>query len=603
MTTHWSTLQRCAVLLVALSAVACGHKQGSSAPGASSAAAKKVFTINRTDAFKTLDPMKQYDQASSEILQNVCDTLLRYDYLKRPYQLAPDLLTQMPQLSADGLTYSFELRKDVRFNDDVCFPGGKGRALVADDVVYSLKRFADANVNVLSYTLLAGMIEGMDAFREQTTKLGKAADYQKLAIGGITKLDEQHFTIKLTQKNPLALFPLAAAPLSIVPHEAIEHYKDEFDQHPVGSGPFLIKQMSRRGVIVLVKNPHYHLTYPTEGMPGDAETGLLAAAGKSLPLIDEVRLPLIEEPQPAMLQFLDGGIDWVAIDRDNFAKMAFKDASGYHLKPEYKDKFVIYAEPDLSAEYFAFNMKDPLVGKNAALREAFAYALDTPAFIEQMYNGRGEPLHTIVPLGIAGSERDVPSKGYEHDIAMAKKKLAEAGYPGGKGLPPITIEYRASNTFTRQHFEFTRAQLAEAGITVLASFQTFSAFLKRIESGNFQIVENGWAADYPDAENFYQLLYGPNRTPGPNQGSYDNPEYNKLYEQIRFMPSGPQRFALFARMNEILRRDLPAVVTFNVARVGFIQPWVKNFRRNIMLDKPFMYFDVDLALKAKKGPH
>jgi oligopeptide transport system substrate-binding protein len=587
----------CGALLSLLASTACGGKKQTSAGGS-----EKVFGWARQEAYKSLDPVKQMDQASFEIISNVYDSLLQYNYLKRPYQVEPNLVTKMPELGADGLTYAFELRPDVRWNDDACFPGGKGRTLVADDVIYSFKRFADANLNVLSYTTAQGAFEGMDAFREQTKQLGPKADYAKLGISGIKKVDDRHFTIKLTRANPLALFVLSTVYLSIVPHEAVDHYKDQFEHHPVGSGPFFIKQMSRRGVIVLAKNPHYHQTYPTEGAPGDAERGLLAAAGKRLPLIDEVNLPLIEESQPQILKFMNGDLDWVPIDRDNFVKMATKDASGFHLKPEYAGKFAIYSEPDLRTEYFVFNTKDPLVGKNTALREAIGYAMDVPKFIDQMRNGRAVPLKTIVPNMIAGSERDVPAQWFTHDPEMAKKKLAEAGYPGGKGLPPIVMDYRASTTLARHDYEFLRAELAEVGITLTAEYQTFSAFLKKVESGNFQMTEQAWGADYPDAENFYQLLYGPNKTPGPNAPSYENSEYDKLYEQIRYMPNGPERFALFARMNEIIRRDLPMIFTWNYTLVGLHHNWVKNFKRNAMVDVPFKYFDIDSAIRAK-GVH
>lgn len=574
-----------------------GNKKASS--GADGASAPKILTLRRGSAHKTLDPMKQFDSASAELVGNVYSTLLQYKYLKRPYELEGDLTTKLPELSSDGLSYLFELRKDVRFIDDPCFPGGKGRGLVVDDVIYSLKRFSDANVNVQSYMLLQGVIAGLDEFREQTKQQGKAADYAKLQISGVVKLDDYHFSMKLTRSNPRALMPLAASQLSIVPHEAVEHYKADFEQHPVGTGPFKLKVLSRRGVTVLAKNPGYYQTYPSEGQPEDAKQGLLKDTGKRLPLLDEVHLPLIEEPQPAMLKFLSGQIDWVSVDRDNFVKMAFKDASGFHLRPEYAKKFNIYSEPGLSTEYLVFNLRDPVVGKNKALRQAIAYALDTQTFIDKMQNGRGVALQTIVPIPIAGSQHDVKAQWYTHNLALAKQKLAEAGFPNGKGLPPITLEYRQSNTVTRQEYEFQRAQFAEVGITLKANFQTFSAYLQRIDSGNFQMAASGWQADYPDAENFYQLLYGPNGIPGPNASGYKNPEYDKLYEQSRFMSPGPERHAIFARMNEILREDVPIIFTSTGISVGLYQPWTKNLNRNMMIDLPLKYLDVDQAQKQK----
>ncbi|MDH5671430.1 MAG: ABC transporter substrate-binding protein [Myxococcales bacterium] len=575
-----------------------GNK-GGSGDGPAAGSNTKIYNWVRSSAHKSLDPVDQFDSASAELISNVYDTLLQYHYLKRPYQLEPNLVVAMPTLSDDGLSYSFELRKDVRFIDDPCFKGGKGRALVSDDVIYSIKRFADANLNGKSYVLMQGVVEGMDAFREETKKLGKAVDYAKLEISGLKKIDDQRFEMRLTRKNSLALMPLAASQLSIVPREAVEHYKDEFQRRPVGSGPFKLATLSRRGVTILKKNENYHQSYPTEGEPDDQQKGLLAAAGQKLPFVDEVHLPLIEEPQPRMLKFKRGQLDVVGIDKDNFTQMAFRDDKGFHLKPDYASKFNIASEPMLVTQYFVFNLSDPLLGKNRALRQAIAYALDTKGYIDQMLNGRGVALKTIVPLPIAGSERDVKATWYTQNLELAKQKLVEAGYPEGKGLPEITIEYRHSSSQTRQSFEYHRAQLAKVGITIKGNFQTFSAFLQRIDAGNFQMSDSGWQADYPDAENFYQLLYGPNKSPGPNASGYNNPEFDKLYEQSRFMESGPERWAIFERMSEMIREDVPIVFTVSNIAVGLSQRWVKNRKQHMMIDLPAKYYDIDVAAKTK----
>lgn len=557
---------------------------------------RKVFRFGwRVSTHKSLDPADQFDSASAEIIQNVYDTLLQYHYLKRPYQLEPSLLTRMPELSADGLTYSFELRDDAFFIDDPCFPGGKGRVVTSDDVIYSIKRFADANTNTQSYMLWENVVAGMDEFRAETRKAGKAPNYARLQISGIRKQDDRHFTITLVKPNPLALLPLAASQLAIHPREAVEKYGDDFKRHPVGTGAFKLKTLSRRGTIVLVKNPRYHGVYPSEGDPGDREAGLLADAGKRLPLVDEVQMPLHEETQPALLQFLVGNLEWVAMDRDNFVKMAFKDKTGFHLKPDFADKFDVYSAPYLSVEYFSFNLDDKLIGKNRALRQAIAYAFDNAGFVNEMRNGRGDVLRAPVPLPIAGSQNDIDSQLIPYDLEKAKQLLAEAGFPGGKGLPPITIEYRNSNTMLRQEFEYRRANLAKIGVELRANFQTFSSFLDRVDRGNFQVMAGGWQADYPDAENFFQLMYSKNKRPGPNSSNYDNPEYDALFEQIRSMPNGPERYARFKQLIALINRDVPMLFTYSPIAVGMTQRWVRNFKRNMMLDTPFKYFDVDPA--------
>ncbi|TWW09594.1 hypothetical protein E3A20_12790, partial [Planctomyces bekefii] len=334
------------------------------ADDAFSADKPKVFRYARTTSEKTLDPQAQLDEASGNMIQNLYDGLLEYSYLKRPYQLTPNLLAKMPEVSADKLTLTFELKKGVTFIDDDCFAGGKGRELNADDVIYTLKRFADANINNQSWFFLDGAVVGLNEFRELTKK-NKGLDYSKNEIAGVKKIDSHKFTIKLTKANPLALYPFAASSLAIVPREAVEKYKQEFARHPVGTGAFILRSVPRRGEFVLKKNPKYHQTYPTDGEASDKDKGLLADAGKQLPLMDEIRMPLIEEPQPAMLKFLKGELDWIGMDRDNFVKMAGKKPTGeFYLKDEYAKKFGMYTEPFLSIDYILFNMKDPLLFKH-----------------------------------------------------------------------------------------------------------------------------------------------------------------------------------------------------------------------------------------------
>ena len=179
--------------------------------------------------------------------------------MKRPYQLTPNLLTQMPSLSEDGLTYSFELRQDVFFMDDPCFEGGKGRQLTVDDVIYTLKRFADYNVNTISYgTLMQGYVKGMDVFRAETKKLGESkTDYAKL---GVRHKKTGQFQFEMTDPtHPHGIAAIRRLSISDCGTRGCGPLRIDFKHHPVGSGPFYISQYSRRGEMRLAKNPKYHL--------------------------------------------------------------------------------------------------------------------------------------------------------------------------------------------------------------------------------------------------------------------------------------------------------------------------------------------------------
>jgi oligopeptide transport system substrate-binding protein len=561
----------------------------------SSSGGKKIFYHYRRSEEKSLDPVKSFDEASRQHVRSLFDTLLEYNYLKRPYELAPLLLTKMPEKQADGVTYLFTLKQGVRFHDHPIFPEGKGREMNVDDVIYSFKRFADANANRLSYTLIQGLVVGMDEFRELSKNQG--FDYDKNDIAGLKKLDNYTFTITFKRDSPLNFYPLAFEGISIVPREAIAKYGDDFDKNPIGTGPFAMKTYSRRGTTILVKNPHYHGTYPTEGAPGDKEAGLLEYAGKKLPFVDEVHLPLIEETQPQMLKFKKGEVAWVAIGRDDFVAMVERvpttdGTKKFKLKPEFEKQYALYYVPSLATNFMRFGMKDPIVGNNKALRQAIAYAMSADGFIELMLNGRGNRSESIVPNEIAGSTRETGSTWYTQNIEMAKKKLAEAGYPDGKGLPTLTIEYRSATKDQRQQYEFMRNELAKANIKVQGNFQSFSNFLKKTDEGNYQIADAGWNADYPDAENFYALFYGKNKAPGPNTSNFENAQFDAAYEKARHMMNGPERYKLFAEMDAILKEEVPMILITNHYVMGLLLSNVRNFKRSLMEEYPYKYLDL-----------
>jgi ABC-type transport system substrate-binding protein len=571
---------------------ACTKKKPESETSSESGSGKKIFYHYRTSEEKTLDPHKQFDAASALLVRSIYDTLMEYHYLKRPYSLEPALLEKMPE-KKEASTYLFTLKKGVKFHDNPAFPDGKGRELTVDDIIFSLKRFADGNVNDRSYSLIAGRIIGMDAFREQSKKLGKDFDYDKVDIPGIKKVDSHTFTIQFANESPLNLYPFAASSMSIVAREAVQKYGQDFDKNPVGTGPFSMKSYSRRGTVVLAKNPNYWQSYPAEGEEADKAKGLLAAAGKKLPLVDEIQLPLIEEPQPAMLKFKKKDIHWVAINRDDFQAMVDRtEDKQFKLKPEFAKDFELYAAPSLSSTYLKMSFQDPLVGKNKALRQALAAAIDYEGYINLMLNGRGFSSQSLVPVEIAGSVRDTNSVGHKTDIELAKKKLAEAGFPEGKGLPELTIEYRNSDKNTRQLFEYVRNDLAKVGIKVKGNFQTFSNFLQKTESGNFQLADAGWNADYPDPENFYANLYGPNKAPLPNDGNFQNARYDELYLKMKDMPNGPERYKIIAEMDAIIKEEVPYVLLYNQILVGLLQKNVQNFKRHMMDEYPYKFLDL-----------
>ena len=564
------------------------------------AQAPSVLTVPRVDEFETMDPPGAFDEKSEQVQRQVYGTLLTYAYLERPYKLVPDLAESMPSVSADKLTYTFHLRKGVRFHDNPCFPGGKGREMTADDVLYSLKRYADANLNRHSWFAMAGAVAGLDAYHAATLKAGPAADLTATDVPGLRRIDATTFSITLARPNPLFLFSLALTSTGVVPVEAVRMYKDRFGINPVGTGPFMLKgPADRKATLHFVRNPNYYGVYPGVGAPGDAEAGLLKNAGRRLPLVDALDMPLVQEPQTAALKFLKGDLDLRPLDRANFVKMVSRGPDGaFHLTGEYAAKFALYGASALDTYYMRLNMKDPLIGGNKALRRALASVVDAQAIVDVLNNGRGRRLESLVPHDLPGNERETGASNLPHDAAAAKRLLAEAGYPGGKGLPPLSISFVGADSATHNLADLLRAQFASIGVQVKPEFMDLPAHTKAMEGGNFQISYNFWYADYPDPEDFYQLFYSRNTAPGPNIGAYANPAYDKAYEAMRLMPNGPERIAHMKTMNAILLDDVPVIVLYDSLRFGLVQKWVGGFKRNVFLQE-HMFMSVDMAAKKK----
>jgi ABC-type transport system substrate-binding protein len=533
----------------------------------------------------TLDPMQLNDAESGAISFSIFSSLLTFHYLKRPKVLVPDLLEKMPEKLSSGL-YRFTLRKDARFHDDACFPGGKGRSVESQDVAYSLKRFADANVNMFNYQFFEGLIKGLDEFRAASQQPGFS--FEKAEIIGVRIIDRYTFTLNFSKESPLNFYRLAYA--SIVPREAVEKYGRDFGRHPVGSGPFMLKEFPRRGTVVLERNPYYYRTYPSDGNPGDREKGFLDAAGRKLPLADRIELPLIEEAQPRLLNFMAGKLDYLRVDSDTFNANLQGSPGSYSFKDKKLAEMAsIQSEVSDTLSMLRFSMKDPLVGVNRKLRKAIATAIDLQAYLGVMQPGVGIPADSVVPPLFAGSSKETGSAWHKFSKDEARKLLSEAGYPGGKGLPELSIDFGTATQKSRRTFEFLRHSLDQIGIKLKANFhQTYGSLVKQLESGNFQMSFVAWTPAYSDAEGLYMLFYSKNMPPMPNYSFYRNPEYDRLYEASRDMPNGPERYRLFSEMDRILKEDVPLAMPYFRADVYLASKRLPNLRGYPTFDHLFL---------------
>lgn len=556
-----------------------------------------------SEDIKSLDPAVAYDSVSWTIVPAIYETLYQYAYLSDPYELEPLLAADMPKFSKDGLTVTVPIRKDVNFADDAAFPEGKGRALRAQDFVFGWKRLALNSIKSPGYWIFEGKIKGMDEFKKTLNDLpkDKRMEYLKTAeIEGLKALDDHTLQIQLTKKYPQLLYVMAMPFTSPVAVEASDKHADDsgaIRDKPVGTGPYKLESWSGSHRLVLVRNPTFHPDfYPKTGAEKFKNQGLLADAGKPLPFVDRITYTIIKEDQPAWLKFMNQEIDVMGIPKDNFASAM---SSNLDLSPDMKKKGIkLSIDSGNTFFYVEFNMKDEVVGKSKYLRQALSSAIDREKYIELFMNNRGSKMDSAVPPGIPGRPEKARIK-YDYDVEKAKELLAKAGYPGGKGLPPLKMDMRGSDSVTRQMGEFFASQFKAIGVDLKVIYNTFPAFLEKMKQGNLQVFMGGWGLDYPDAENVFQLLYGPNSAPGPNGANFNHPRMNKLYERMAVMLPSKERDQLIAEMDELMQEEAPWAPLYYRSTYRLYQPWVENARGTDLINGTQKYIRINQDIKKR----
>lgn len=584
---------------------------------------------------KSLDPQHSYDMISSAIVEPVYDCLLTYNPFKTdPYEVMPQMLEAMPQKVAnpDGtVTYTCRLQRDIHFHNDDCWPDGKGREVTAADVHYAFQRICDPKVESPFESIFADCVIGVDEAYKAAEKAGKF-DYERMRIPGIELVDRYTFRIKLKQPYPQIVYWLAMPATTPVAREAVEYYdglehedtvtdfetgakktlrrvRPGFRFHMVGTGPFYVHDMVPAQRFRLVRTPGYHTErFPTSGWTPEFEAACRPLAGRSLPLVDEVQITIFNELLPPWILGRQGYLDRVAVQK---AAASAAVTSTSELAPEYAARGM-KLDPMLTVStfYMSFNMEDPLVGKNKKLRQALSCAYDPQKFVDMLYGGVAPVAQQLLPPGVYGFQKDFKNP-YGKNLEKGRRLLAEAGYPEGRdpatGRPlEITMDVSASGGEERQLYEYEQSEFEQLGVKMHIVENTFAAVLQKLDKGNYQIASGtGWGADYPDAENFFNLFVKRSVPPaGKNECRYTNPEFEALYAKMSSMEDTPERLELIKRMNDILIEDCPIILNFNKAFYTITQPWAPITHKNLLYPAEIMgglrYQPVYPALREQK---
>jgi ABC-type transport system substrate-binding protein len=444
----------------------------------------------------------------------------------------------------------------------------------------------------------------------------KAANYDKEMAGvQLDPNDPYTFHILLNQPYPQLKYLMAMHFTTPQAREAVEFYgKDEYARHPVGCGPYKMEEFKPKQRIVLVKNPNRHKDfYPTEGAPGDQEKGLLADAGKELPLADKVIYNILKEDVTSWNLFQQGYLDAASVGRINYQQVVTTSGG---LSEEMKAKgIVLRKDPGVNIYYLAFNMSDPVFGgyteKKRKLRQAISLSINAQEYIDVLLQGNGLPAEWLVPPSVFGYDPDFknpyrnPTGNYEKNLEKAKQLLKEAGYPDG--VDPTTkqklvLHYDnvATSPEAQQQVGIISKMIERIGLKVESRTTRSNVFQDKLLKGQHQFIFYGWFADYPDPENFVFLLYGPNEKPGPNSADYKNKEYDKIFEQMRSMNDSPERLALIQKLREISVEDCPWIPLYHPVSMSLNHSWLKNVKAHPIANDWNMYRSVDAEERVRK---
>ena len=560
----------------------------------------KVVRLAFEVAEAGFDPVRISDGYSATVIEAIFDRLLTYDYLARPAKLAPMVVEAMPEVADDGRTYTFRLRKGIYFTPDRAFKAAR-RELVAQDFVYTLKRFLDP-VNRAPYAfMLEGKIAGLDALAAAARKSGKF-DYDA-RLPDLEAVDRYTLRIRLTRPDYNFPYIVAHTSFGAVAREVIEAYPNETDAHPVGTGPYMLSEWRRASRIVLVANPGYRgFTWDFVPTPGDARDASLVASmkGKAMPQVGRVEISIIEEFQTQWLSFRNGQADLLNLP-SAFRTEAFEpDDSLNATLREQQVSVYKYVEPEVI--YAFFNFRDPVVGgfakEKVALRRAMILGYRVDDDVNIIRRRMATALETPVPPGVVGHDPGYRSLN-QRDPALANRLLDHFGYAKGpdgyRRMPdgkPLVIRQAAQGTVVdREHNELWRKSMEAIGIRMEFDVAPFGENLKAAKACKVMMWESSWVADYPDGDNFMQLLYGPN-TGQSNNGCYESKAFDAFYEKSRELPDSPERRRLFLEMSRQMEVDGAWNLELARERRWLIRPWVKGFKRHPILHAEWQYMDI-----------
>jgi oligopeptide transport system substrate-binding protein len=519
------------ILIAAISVAACRSRSTSN---------KKIFRYNEPTGIASLDPAFAKNQSVIWPVHQLYNTLVQTD---DKLNIVPSLAKSW-DISDDKKTYRFHLRTDVFFHDNEAFPNGRGRRMTAADIVYSLSRLLDKKTASSGAWIFNERISGTEAFRA---------------------IDDSTFELRLLTPFHPMLGLLSMQYCSIVPREAVEKYGKDFRNHPCGTGPFQFRSWEEGQDLILVKNENYFEK---------------DSAGTRLPYLDAIKISFFDNRATEFLLLQQGRLDFMN-DIDPSFKDEVLNKKG-ELKKEWEGRIQLFKSPYLNTEYLGIVVDSSLPAVKVSplrmlkIRQAINYGFDRRKMMMYLRNSIGTPAESgFVPRGLPSFDSAVVH-GYHYDPARARQLLQEAGYPGGAGLPLITLK---TIDIYADLAGFITRQLEEIGMKVQVDITQKSLLLEETAKSEALFFRASWIGDYPDAENYLSVFYSENPAP-PNYTRYKNPVFDRLYRESLVENNDSIRFGLYRKMDQLVMNDAPVVPLWYDQVIHLVNPAVSGFGAN-----------------------
>jgi oligopeptide transport system substrate-binding protein len=533
-----------------------------------------TLNISQSENLNNLFPPSIIDLYTHIVALHVFESLVKFD--AKTLAIQPGIAESW-EISADGLIYTFNLKKGIKFHDDEVF-GDDGRELIAKDVLFSFQLACTQHEqNIMFTSTLKDRLLGANEYYEASGE-----GEPNIQLEGVKVIDD--YTVQLTLIKPFSPFIsiLTSPALSIVPEEAYEKYGVNMT---IGSGPFLLpegQKINDDSKIVLVRNPNYHKS---------------DSLGNQLPFLDTLQILIIDSKKAELEEFERGSLDIVdGLPAESIRQIVEQQIANFQNNPP---KFLLDRGPTMGTEYYEFNTQNEALS-DKRVRQALNYAIDRNKIIDKVLKGEayGPGENGICPPTF--SDYDISNiVGYNYDLEKAKQLMSDAGYPNGINFPTIKLELNSGGyKNTSVAFEIQKQLMDNLNININLEVVPFAQKIKDAQYGRADIFRSAWIADYPNPQNFLFLFYGKyvpedlSEPSYPNVTRYKNPTYDKLYEEALSAQSLEESYALLAKAESIMMEDAPVMVLWYNEKYKLIQSNVRNFYTNPMNHRDFsiVYF-------------